>query len=274
MSGCVFKYEWSKEDLGKIFSLYNNEKKSLTKIAEIFGVSRNTIGGLLKENNLEIRGTGYYSRKYEANFNYFKKINTQQKAYWLGFIAADGCIVNGPNHNRPMILTIGLSSKDKMHLEKFLKCLESTHPIIDSKDASYINICNENFVKDIVGHNITPKKSHTIKPINLGKIFMPHFWRGVFDGDGCLHFRKSDKQWCFVLSGSLYMLQRFSCFAKNICATKASIRYSNGTYNFKITGNKKVPVLVRKIYENSEIHLDRKYNLYKKMLYMMENKNE
>lgn len=30
--------------------------------------------------------------KYVYNKDYFEKINTSEKAYWLGFLYADGCI--------------------------------------------------------------------------------------------------------------------------------------------------------------------------------------
>lgn len=52
------------------------------------------------------------ARKYNYNDNYFENIDTEEKAYWLGFIAADGSIVN---NNRALEITkIKLQTKNKM----------------------------------------------------------------------------------------------------------------------------------------------------------------
>lgn len=34
---------------------------------------------------------------YKYNEKFFKKIDTPQKAYWLGFLYADGCVLNQKN---------------------------------------------------------------------------------------------------------------------------------------------------------------------------------
>lgn len=49
-------------------------------------------------------------RSYALQEDYFDKIDTQEKAYWLGFIAADGCI--GEQRGKPSVLVVGLAEKD------------------------------------------------------------------------------------------------------------------------------------------------------------------
>lgn len=41
-------------------------------------------------------------RKYSVNEIFFEVINTEEKAYWLGFIFADGCVLDRklPNGNK------------------------------------------------------------------------------------------------------------------------------------------------------------------------------
>ena len=58
------------------------------------------------------------SRKYNFDENFFDKIDTEEKAYWLGFIYADGAIFK-------RTLSIRLSTKDIHHLEKFKKILNT-----------------------------------------------------------------------------------------------------------------------------------------------------
>ena len=50
--------------------------------------------------------------KMKADFKYFEKINSKNKAYWLGYICADGHLGNKTNR-------LILSSKDKEVIEKY-----------------------------------------------------------------------------------------------------------------------------------------------------------
>ena len=65
----------------------------------------------------------WVTRKYVIDHHFFDVINTEEKAYWLGFITADGCVVS---KNR---LTINLAVADVAHLEKLNVSLSSDYPI-------------------------------------------------------------------------------------------------------------------------------------------------
>jgi len=64
----------------------------------------------------------------EYNRHIFDKINTPEKAYWLGFIVADGYL----NVERRM-LRIKLGNKDKHHLEKFILFLNGDNTMLKSE---------------------------------------------------------------------------------------------------------------------------------------------
>jgi hypothetical protein len=54
------------------------------------------------------------------NQNVFDCIDTEEKAYWLGFIFADGYISSHiPDKKKTYKFELSLSLKDKSHLEKF-----------------------------------------------------------------------------------------------------------------------------------------------------------
>ena len=59
--------------------------------------------------------------EYNYNEKYFEEINTERKAYWLGFLYADGYIE--PIYRKEKIkayrIEVGLSIIDKNTLEKF-----------------------------------------------------------------------------------------------------------------------------------------------------------
>lgn len=64
--------------------------------------------------------------KYVYNKDYFEKINTSEKAYWLGFLYADGCITRFYKGEvlKSMSLEITLKDADCEHLIKFKNALE------------------------------------------------------------------------------------------------------------------------------------------------------
>ena len=47
---------------------------------------------MLRENEIEINKDKHF---YKADYNKFEIIDNPEKAYWLGFLAADGCLYTG-----------------------------------------------------------------------------------------------------------------------------------------------------------------------------------
>ena len=82
-------------------------------------MAKKTIKRILLENNIPIRNDNH---SYKANYRIFENIDTPEKAYWLGFIAADGCVYV---REKNATIRIAIKSSDKEHLEKFKKFMES-----------------------------------------------------------------------------------------------------------------------------------------------------
>ena len=90
--------------------LYIQEYKSglsLTKISEKYSLDRHTLARYLKAAGLTIT-----KRKYSLNEYIFETI-TPESAYWLGFIAADGCITATGGQKEAKVLTFNLNIRDK-----------------------------------------------------------------------------------------------------------------------------------------------------------------
>ena len=64
--------------------------------------------------------------KYYRNSNIFEKIDTEEKAYWLGFLYADGYV--DPERGE---IILGLAEKYKEHINKFINFLETNAPYKD-----------------------------------------------------------------------------------------------------------------------------------------------
>lgn len=180
--------------------------------------------------------------------NIFNQINNDNIAYWLGFIAADGAIVN---YRKKIHFQFGLASKDREHLEKF--CLFIEEPITSIYDkkvkssnnkyysASYLELFSDVLVKDLAKYGIVQNKSH--KNIDfLSYIPEPYkisFILGLFDGDGW--FTCTEKTQNFGFCGNQKTIISVHKYLHNYFSTWNSVetihQYSKSliTYHFQIT---------------------------------------
>ena len=123
---------------------------------------------------------------YYYNDNFFEKIDNEEKAYFLGFLYADG-YVNDIGYNCYVELT--LQNSDEYILDKFLNSLESNRKISRIRDKKYsrLIINSKKIVSDLKKLGCVNKKTHLLKfPTNIDSIYYPHIIRGFFDGDGCI----------------------------------------------------------------------------------------
>ena len=95
--------------------------KSLTQIQKELGIDRKKLSILLKQDDIEIK---LNNSKYECDENFFDVIDTEEKAYWLGFLYADRSIENFGRFK----IDLSLSEKDKNHIEKYKQSLKLTYP--------------------------------------------------------------------------------------------------------------------------------------------------
>ena len=168
------------------------ELKNIHKVADYFNVSTTPIRKILKKNTIILS-----NRRYDVDEKYFDIIDNEEKAYWLGFLYADGYIRERKSGNS---LEMKLSIKDKHHLELFRKSIESNHKIIDvfnnvkyngkvsTSHMSSLAIYSTKLVESIKTQGFHSRKTFTISNPNIGEEFINHFIRGYFDGDGSFSF--------------------------------------------------------------------------------------
>lgn len=221
--------------------------------------------------------------KYTYDLNYFKKIDNQEKAYWLGFLYADGSVNTFYDDGklRSMTLEIGLSIKDEEHLVKFKESLNSDIPIFNKtnklKGKEYssvrIQLNNTEICNDLCNLGCVPRKTYILRLPNehiVPKIYMRDFLRGFFDGDGCICTSVMGNKPHIVtnITGTSDMLQDISDFLLNnkIIRTKPFIskdKRRENTYRFYIYGTDTNKEFLDYLYKDSKIYLDRKYQHYK-----------
>lgn len=142
-------------------------------------------------NNTKRNQDGTFATIYEVNQDFFKIIDTQEKAYVLGFLYADGC--NHIYDDRRYISVCQLE-QDIDILDKIRKAIEYTNPHYvkeiqksNQKVKYRMQISNSTISKDLENLGMVANKSLVLTfPTFISKELMPHFIRGYFDGDGCV----------------------------------------------------------------------------------------
>lgn len=256
-------YKWTKDEIDDIIGYYIDDNESLNTVAKRYGVSYASIRRLLLKNNIDLHLRGGQNL-YFANYHFFDTIDTEEKAYWLGFIAADGCIYK--KHNN---LSIKLARKDKHHLSKFVNDLSANYLVRDYQlkngyKYSTVRLFNSHLVNSLAKYGVVPNKTFIMEPIKLSQELMRHYWRGFFDGDGNIACYDKGKQWGITLVGvNKEIINSFKSFVCEYCDTKASIhKGKSGVYSFRVKGNKVAPSAIHALYKDANIYLDRKYEKY------------
>lgn len=253
---------WSDEE---VIDLYN-KGISLTQIQRETGINRNSVAKVLKEHRIEV-----INKQNQTKFNehVFDVIDTEEKAYWLGFIFADGC-VSSPNKKGKAIYTfeISLQLSDTNHLYKFNKFME--HQKNNVKTDSFRcrwSVTNKHLWETLNSYGCTPRKSLTLEfpklEIFKDKSLIRHFIRGYFDGDGCITHNDQEQEIpSITVLGTNemlstiqnYILMDNNPFYLNNPKNKTTLVISRST--------SKAVMFMYALYYKSNIYLDRKYQKF------------
>jgi len=129
--------------------------------------------------------------KYVVDHGFFNAIDTEEKAYWLGFIAADGCIKRNTS-----TLEVTLKRADEEHLYELKRVLKTDAPIrhgaVHGYPTARFVITSPQIATDLARYNVVPGKSLTYDfPEKLPRQYFWAFLRGYFDGDGSICLRRT-----------------------------------------------------------------------------------
>ena len=244
----------------------SEKERSLTKLSRKYGVKRQTIAKYLKNKNINIVN---YQNRCRIDETVFDIINTEEKAYWLGFIYADGNISSDGYR-----FEINLSVKDLNHMLKlktFLKGDDLEIRIDTSKGEQYpmcrMSIRNKHLWQSLSEKGCIPCKSLLLtwpnENIFSNKALIRHFIRGYWDGDGTIGLYRG--KYGLIFNLNVAGTQAFLEGIKNFINRDGTLRSSSQSNNVKILSysSLKSRIVARFLYENSSIYLERKYNVYK-----------
>lgn len=256
-----------------------SEGWSITAIKKQLECSPELVSKILKNSGVKIKSDREQAKKYYCNEDFFETIDTEEKAYWLGFMFADGFINNKSKHKGYRV-GLTLSSCDKSHIDKFNKCLDSSYPVhsykVNKKKSSYntkpysrLIIASNKMALDLIDKGCVLNKTDKLLFPSTDKLpfeLIPHFIRGYNDGDGCITCSKNSKNtinYSIKITSTKEFLESIKEYY-NVSHLKLQKRHKNTTNNYSLClgGNAKVEKILDNLYLNSTIYLDRKYKKY------------
>ena len=240
--------------------------KTQKQIAELYGVSYSSIGRFLIKHKIKTESRKRLNEsKLLFDINYFDDINSEKKAYWLGFIAADGCLKSNK---------VRITSKDIEILNKFKYDICSEHKIctLTSFDkrtkkeyTSYnISITNNLFTRKLEKYINNDKSNNFILP-KIDKKYYSFFIAGMFDGDGSVGYRSGNKLRCNLISTEECLIEIQGILLKLGIKKTELYKYKNPKNLYKMHLYSGAYDFLDYIYDDnfSEIYLSRKYQIFK-----------
>lgn len=197
----------------------------------------------------------------EYNRHIFDIIDISEKAYWLGFIIADGYL----NDNKNM-LRIKLGNKDKKHLEKFINFLEGDLSMLKSEIHSitgntqwYVSTYAPQIHDALKNLKVEQAKSGKEKVPPIEEKFYRDFIRGLWDGDGFIRESLNG----IGLVGSKEILSFVQdIFQKELQIKPLKIYDHYNIYKIEYRSTKKaIPLIINYLYQDMDVSLDRKMEL-------------
>lgn len=247
----------------KAISEYCNTQKSARQISREFNFGKDRVTNYLKRN-------GLLRPKKDNSYNkqFFSTIDNEEKAYWLGFLYADGSITQGSRNS----VDLTLSSKDEDHLYKFKTSLNYKGDIKQRKikgryKASRVTLHGEEIVLDLIRQGCVPNKSLILKYPSIPKVFNKHFIRGYFDGDGSVYTYKAKgcktPKLCLSIIGNFDFLNVVQSILIEEINTREVKLYNDKktVWEYKKAWNEAYKVLDY-LYSDSNIYLTRKKEIF------------
>lgn len=245
---------------------------SLRQLELKYNVTRATISKYLEEKQIK-QSKGNHYRKYFHMENFFEDIDNEKKAYWLGFMFADGYIINKENRYGQDAFGITLAEDSLDTLEKFKKDIEASNPINwdNSKKGQRqckINLTSQKTVNDLIDKGCFKQKSLILEPPKkVPENLIPHFIRGFFDGDGSIiKYERTETSTIFQINiTSTYKMVKW---IKDYIGMGQIIpeKRREQTWYFTLGGNRQVIKFYHLLYENATVWMDRKYNRFQELL--------
>lgn len=267
------RHNFTKEQKENVINDYLSKKISKLAIRKKYKIGFKYFKKILREFNIkeETRLVDYSNHRiYSCDFDFFKIVDNEEKAYTLGLLASDGHIKHTKTRHDIMLCLTDLEL-----IEKIKTCLKSNHPIKSFKRSekhqiqNKIHIQSVEMVHDLEKFNLTGNKTfRTHIPKEIPENLVKHFIRGYFDGDGSIWLDKRRRGLgaVTITSSSLLVLQQIENHLKenNILRKhKSYIEPGHGNcYAIRTSKREEMVLFLSYLYDNANIFMERKKQSY------------
>lgn len=252
--------------------------KTQKEISQIFMCSQTNVSALLRRRGIKCRDRKdvFKNQKYnDINASFFKEINNEANAYFLGFLYADGCV---QIKNSAYMISLKLKSDDQIIIEKFRDIMSPSSPIKIAQNKGspntypYFRINQKEICEQLISLGCVPNKSLILEfPTKVPTNLIRHFLRGYSDGDGCIYKNKFKNKktintiWKFV-STKQFCQQTAKILKEELginCSHSLSRPKTNDiTTTLSVGGNLQIKKVLDWLYQDATIYLPRKYEKY------------
>ena len=236
-----------------IINSYNNGER-IPDIAKRYNVNPRTIYNYMEKNNID-RNYIYINKSLRRD--YFKTIDSYDKAYFLGFMISDGCVTEDNN------ITMTLREEDSYILEVFRSKICNENPLYrnHNRNEATFHCKSAELRADLAKYGVVPRKSlYTYIPNNIDKIFMSHLLRGIFDGNGWISLSSHTLGYCagninIVISFRDIMVSELDVYSVKI------VKMSENCYSCNWSSTRDIMRIFGYLYQFAgDCYLIRKYN--------------
>lgn len=252
----------SSDEIEQIKELYGSGLTS-REVAKQLGISKTTVLYHIEHTRPTKR-----DKIYEVDSLFFNKIDTEEKAYWLGLMYADGSVGSTE-------LSITLNLTDEGLVKGFKKSLKAEHPIkhlerskLNSKwkDSFTLKVNDPQLHVDLIKHGCIPNKTDKVSYPELREDLNRHFIRGLFDGDGSV-WGKPGRGY-FSITGYLPFLDEVqNIIVKETGLTKTKLQERKPNYgDIRYGGKTPMKQLYDYLYTDARYYLRRKKEKFEEVL--------
>jgi len=213
-------------EMDEVIGKRYEDGENLPQLSEVYGINQMTIRRAIMRSGRQTRSKKVALKHYSLNENAFTELSSDS-AYWIGFLMADGCIIDRKQNKQSWVIAVSLKSKDRLHLAKLASFLSYDGHIGDSQsrnDAS-LKVISDTLTTDLMKWGLAVRKSLNEKP-NKALLFNPDYWRGEMDGDGSIWIAKGNNPGeydpAISLVGGEYLITKFAEFVRSFTTTKAN----------------------------------------------------
>jgi len=256
-----------------IAARYFDDGETPSAMADDLGVFPTAIKNAVRRARGRLRTISEAKRQFHLDEHFFDLIDAEAKAYWLGFLAADGSVSSRINTVK---LTLAITDID--HLEKYRRALRYEAPVRDegirvnrangklhSSHAASVVVRSKPIRDALIRNGVGPRKSLTLTPWEGPPELIRHYWRGVFDGDGSIGCYTARSKWVMTLVGSAAMIDGFASYVHANTTYRPRIDGPGGAHGralqARLDGVIVCQQMTHLLYDGASVFLDRKQAL-------------